>query len=161
MCKCTNEFSEAQIYAVLSQCLALDTNTTKYLFLLADPCSAVKSMHEQITNHMRVCVAIEDGIETLCGIASSEPILSEAASRIMSRDSFSLHGALKTVLTRYCINQGDCGEIIVTSFFTWACDQVVKSMLDHSVKQLCPYFSVTKLFQHLFTDSVYRMWLRH
>ena len=35
-------------------------------------------MDEQIANHMRICVAIEEGVESLRGIASLEPILSEA-----------------------------------------------------------------------------------
>jgi hypothetical protein len=107
---------------------------------------------------MRVCVAIEDGIETLCGIASSEPILSEAASRIMVSDKFSLPGALTTILGGCCINQGDRGELIVASFFTWARDQVVKNKprpLEAPERQLCPYFSVTDLFRHLLTDSLY------
>ena len=58
-------------------------------------------MHEQIAYHMRVCVAIEGGIETLCGVAPSEPILSEVVSRIMLMDKFSLHSALSLVLDQW------------------------------------------------------------
>jgi len=109
---------------------------------------------------MRVCVAIEDGIETLRGVAPSEPILSEAASRIMLTDKFSLLSALSLVLSGYCINRGDRGELVVASFFTWARDQVVKSIpLTQLQGRLCPYFSVTELFQHLFTESEYNMML--
>jgi hypothetical protein len=95
----------------LLQRLALDTNTPQYLFhRLANPLGAMQLMHEQIASHMHVCVAIEDGTESLRGIASSEPILSEAASRIMLTKKFSLPGALSVILGRYCIDQGERGE---------------------------------------------------
>jgi hypothetical protein len=97
-CSKLPSLTNAQIYVVLSQRLALDTNTTNYLIHSLNPLHAVKSMHEQIANHMRVCVAIEDRIETLHGVAPSKPILSEAASRIMLTDKFSLHSVLLLVL---------------------------------------------------------------
>jgi hypothetical protein len=93
-----SSLTNAQIYVILSQRLALNTNTTNSLIHLLNPLHAVKSMHEQIENHMHVCVAIEDGIKTLHDVASSEPILSEAASCIMLMDKFSLHSALLLVL---------------------------------------------------------------
>ena len=141
-------FTAAQKYAVLSQRLALDTNTTNYLFRPLDPYHAVRSMDEQIAKHMRVCMAVEDGIETLRGVAPSEPILSEAASRIMSTDRFSLLSALSLVLSGYFINRGDRGELVVAFFFTWARDQVVKSI--HNIdlhRRLCPYFTVHRAFR--------------
>jgi hypothetical protein len=54
--------------------------------------------YDQIANHMRVCVAIKDDDDDfMCAIASSEPILSEAASRIMLSENlpFSLQGAFR------------------------------------------------------------------
>ncbi|KAI0253774.1 hypothetical protein BJV78DRAFT_1152632 [Lactifluus subvellereus] len=129
----TDDLEPAQLYAVLSQRLALDTHTP----------------HKPHA----ICVAIEDGIESLRGIASSEPVLSEAASRIMLTKKFSLPGALSRVLSGYCINQGDRGELIVASFFTWARDQVVKNKPPLPIGRLCPYFSVLELFQQLFTDT--------
>jgi hypothetical protein len=74
-----------QTYTALSQCLALDINMLKYLFL-PNPASTKAMMelvYDQIANHIRVCMAIKDDIESLRGIAPSEPILLEAASRIM------------------------------------------------------------------------------
>jgi hypothetical protein len=83
--------TDHQAYAVLSQHLALDINTPQYLFNSESPLDAMRLMHVQIANHMRVCVAVGNGIESLRGVASSEPILSEAASRssffIYARDS--------------------------------------------------------------------------
>jgi hypothetical protein len=147
-----SKLTSAQMYAVLSQHLALDAHTLQYLFYLANLNNSVKAMHEQIENHMRVCVAIEEGIESLRGIASSEPILLEAASRIMLIKKFSLPSALSQILTGYCIHQGERGELIVASFFTWARDQVVKNK-DLPTGWLCPYFSVLELFEQLFTDT--------
>ncbi|KAH9024728.1 hypothetical protein EDB84DRAFT_1440614 [Lactarius hengduanensis] len=73
-----------EVYVVLSQRLALDINTPQYLFDLSSHLDAMQTMHDQIANHMRVCLAVGSGIESLHGIASSEPIFSEAASVIMS-----------------------------------------------------------------------------
>jgi len=113
-------------------------------------------MHEQIANHMRICVHVEEGIESLRGSASSEPILSEAASRIMIDKDFSLPSALSEVLSGYCVNQGDRGELIVAAFFTWARDKVVSTKVNNlPMKQLCPYFSVAELFQGLFSEDTY------
>ena len=47
--------TSAQIYAVLSQRLALDTNTTNHLFYSPTPLRALRSTHEQNAKHMRVC----------------------------------------------------------------------------------------------------------
>ena len=110
----------------LSQCLVLDMNMPQYLFL-ANPASTkamMDSAYVQIANHMHICVAIKDDTGSLHAIASLEPILLEAASHIMLSEEFkfSLHGALLLVLGRYCVNQGERGELIVSSF-TWAHDQ--------------------------------------
>jgi hypothetical protein len=145
--------TDAQNYAVLSQRLSLDTNTTNYMYQSENPLQALRTMQEQIANHMRVCVAIEDGIETLRGIASSEPILSEAASRIMRSPKFCLLTALSKVLSGYCINRGDRGELVVAAFFAWARDKVAGGIKPLPPPRLCPLFSVTDLFQHLFTES--------
>jgi hypothetical protein len=152
----TGGLTRDETHAVLSQRLALDINMPQYLFS-ANPDSAKAMMdlaHDQIANHMRVCVALETGIESLCGIASSEPILSEAASKIMRNEElgFSLCRALSQVLNGYCVDQGERGELIVSSFFAWARDQVVRC--DPAKDgQLCPYFSVNNLFDQLFTDT--------
>ena len=67
------------MYAILSQRLVLDANMPQYLFCLTNPLQALETMQGQIANHMHICVAIKDGIETLRGIASLEPILESSA----------------------------------------------------------------------------------
>jgi hypothetical protein len=147
--------SDAQTYAVLSQRLALDINTPQYLFDSASPLDSMQTMHDQIANHMRVCVAVGSGIESLRGIASSEPILSEAATLVMLSDEFDLPRALSLVLTGFSINQGDRGELLVAAFFAWARDQVICTKPPRPSERLCYYFSVKELFSKLFLDSTF------
>jgi hypothetical protein len=146
---------DPQVYAVLSQRLALDANTPQYFFNAADPLKAMQAMHEQVANHMRVCVSVGDGIESLRAVASSEPILSEAASYVMLYGGFRLPRALSMVLTGYCIGQGDRGELLATSFFTWARDQVMFTKPIRPRERLCYHFSVKELFSRLFSDSTF------
>jgi hypothetical protein len=140
------------MYAVLSQRLALDIDTPQYLLTSASPFTLMETMHEQIANHMRVCLAVGSGVESLRGVASSEPILSEAASRIMNDEGldFELSVALTNILSGFCINQGARGELLVAAFFTWARDQVVLPMLGPSSLALSHHFTVCDLFKSLF-----------
>ncbi|KAI9430204.1 hypothetical protein H4582DRAFT_1820313, partial [Lactarius indigo] len=135
--------TEAQMYAVLSQRLALDINTPQYLFNSASPLDAMRTMHEQIANHMRVCVAVGGGIESLRGIAPSEPILSEAASDIMLSKEFDLPRALSLVLTGFSVDQGDRGELLVAAFFAWARDRAIKQQLPRPRERVCFHFRST------------------
>jgi hypothetical protein len=151
----SGNLGKAQVYAVLSQCLALDANTPQYFVNAESPLEAVETMRVQIANHMRVCVSVGDGIESLRAIASSEPILLEAASYIMIFGKFHLPLALSIVLGGFCISQGDRGELLVASFFTWACDQVIFNKLPRPREQPCFYFSVRDLFESLFSASTF------
>jgi hypothetical protein len=128
------------MYAVLSQRLALDPDIPQYLSFSAYPVNSLDAMREQIADHMRICVAVEEGTGSLHGITSSEPILSEAASHIMLAKEFSLPGALSQVLTGYCTDQGEPGELIVASLFTWARDQAVKNKPPSSHRMALPIF---------------------
>jgi len=69
---------------MLLQWLALNINTSQYLFNLSSSLDTMQAMHNQMVNHMHVCLAVGSGIKSLCGIALSEPILLEAVSVIMS-----------------------------------------------------------------------------
>lgn len=145
------ELTEAQKYAVLSQRLALNINTTQYL--TSDPVHLMQSLHEQVANHMRVCAGVGNGIETLYAVASSEPILSEAASFVMRTTPFSMPSALAHVLSGFSISQGDRGELLVAALFTCARDLAVHSKSLPPIGQLCHYFSVEQLFSSLFSES--------
>ncbi|KAI0253843.1 hypothetical protein BJV78DRAFT_133573 [Lactifluus subvellereus] len=144
-----------QRYAVLSHRLALDINTTAYIS--PSPSDAGETL-EQMRNHMRVCVDIGEGNETIRGIASSEPILSEAASYV-TRRQFDLANALSDVLHEFSI-QGDRGELLVAAFFTWARDTV---MLERPLPPLefCRDFSVEELFSCLFSEEIVESIFNH
>ena len=147
----TEPLSNAQMYTVLSQRLVLDINTPQYLFNSESPLDAMQTMHEQIANHMHVCVVVRAGIESLRGVASSEPILLEAVSCIMLSKKFCLHRALSLVLTGFSINQGDRRELLVAAFFTWAHDQAIHEKLP----RFCSYFSVPELFSFLISNLTF------
>ncbi|KAI0247906.1 hypothetical protein BJV78DRAFT_862452 [Lactifluus subvellereus] len=137
-----------QQYAVLSQRLALDINTTAYT---SATWTDAEETLEQITNHMRVCVEIGEGIETIRGIAASEPILAEAASYVM-RGGFDLAGALSDVLSGFSIHVGDRGELLVAAFFIWARDTVMVKQPPPPFPEFCRHFSVKELFSCLFSE---------
>ena len=144
--------SRAQTYAVLSQRLALDINSTTHL-MPDSPLQMMQSLHDQVANHLRVCVAIGHSIETLYAVASSEPMLSEAASHVMQTASFSMHEALGDVLSGFSISQGDHGELVVAALFTCARDIAVQAKPSVPIGQLCHYFSVLDLFRGLFSEK--------
>ncbi|KAI9445640.1 hypothetical protein BJY52DRAFT_1102519, partial [Lactarius psammicola] len=145
-----------QTYTVLLQRLALDINTPHYLYDLESPFDTMQTMHEQIANHMRVCVVVGKGIESLRGITLSEPILLEVASFIMSSNHFDLAHALMLVLKGFSINQGDRGELLVAAFFAWAHDKVVSATQPQNTRErFCQYFLVTRLFSHLFSTLMF------
>lgn len=150
------KYTHAHMYAVLSQRLALDISTPQYLFNSANPFDGVRIIQYQIENHLRVCVAVGKGIESLRAIAASEPILSEAACHIMLDENkpFPLLEALSKVLTGFNIHRGDRGELLVACFFTCARDKVID--IPRDVTRLCNFFSVNALFKSLFTNNTFK-----
>ena len=147
------KLTNAQTYMVLSQRLALDVNSTQYPGATQGPLKIMHTLHEQVANHMCVCVVVGNGIKTLYAVASSKPILSEAASHVMWQTNFSMANALKLILSGFCISQGDHGELLVAALFTCAHDLLVKSKPLLPIVQLCPSFLVIDLFSNLFTYS--------
>ena len=118
------------------------------------PLELMHILHKQVANHMHVCVVVESGIETLYAIASSKPILSEVASYlIQTMPLFSMAKARMHVLSGFCINQGDRGELLVAALFTCARDEVVQQKSFHADDQICHSFSVVEFFKKLFTGS--------
>ncbi|KAI0292092.1 hypothetical protein B0F90DRAFT_1823220 [Multifurca ochricompacta] len=150
--------SDARIYAVLSQRLALDIGTSQFILPSVTPLNLAEIVHEQITNHMRVCISVGKEFESMRGVASSEPILSEAASRIMNDElGFNLPVALEKVLSGFSVSQEARGELLVAAWFTWARDQVVKSKGEPCDGALCHFFTVKELFENLFPASVFKL----
>jgi hypothetical protein len=87
----------------------------------------------QIENHMRVCISVDNASTTTKSMNPSEPLLSYAASKIMTSPGFSFDApaALKEVLTGYSIHTGDRGELVGMLLLTLARDQLISRELDH------------------------------
>jgi hypothetical protein len=147
--------------SVLSQRLALDINSKAYVTTRSTRNNEMADKAQlQISNFMRVCIAIPEDLVSVCSVAASEPTLSEAASRIM-RDNynFNLPDALLNVLDSYAIDYGDRGDLLVAAFFTRARDLHVQVMelFPRSMEQLCPIFSVKDLLSNLFQEAHFSM----
>lgn len=98
-------------FAVLSHRLALDFDTPSCSGLKRR--SAEKNQMVQVEKHMRVCLGIKEGFETIVTVAASEPILVEAAATVMQHKDFSSCHALREILKWPGMSKGDRGELII------------------------------------------------
>lgn len=109
---------------------------------------------KQVQSHLRICVTVEseEGFSKSDTICSSEPILSDAASRIMQHDTTGviapivLSGLLSTA--SYSIHLGERGEVAAMLLATLARDEVVYQE-DRSVEHP-GFFHVVPFLQQLF-----------
>jgi hypothetical protein len=135
-----------QRLACLAQRLALKFNSTTYTGFLQE--------QEQVEGHMRVCLRVEDGFESMKTVSPSEPILAEAAAAFMSGDyDFDVPEALKSVLEGFSINPGDRGELVVLLLLCLARDMAVKKSIPGT-----RVVSVTEFMLCLLNDK--RIWMR-
>jgi hypothetical protein len=109
--------TDAMKLACLAQRLPIEFNSCTYT-------QQVKEM-EQIEGHMRVCLKIDPGFESMQTVSASEPLLSEAAYVVMSNENFDAPNAFKMVLQGYSINKGDRGELLTLFILTLARDAAV------------------------------------
>ncbi|KAF8346496.1 hypothetical protein F5887DRAFT_882800, partial [Amanita rubescens] len=113
----TQHLNEDQMLACLSQRLPIEFNSTTYISQSAE--------RKQVEGHMRVCLNIDAGFQSMTTVSSSEPLLSEAAYVIMSRESFDVLKCFKTVLEGFAVHQGDRGEFLALLLLTLARDQAI------------------------------------
>jgi hypothetical protein len=102
---------------------------------------------DQVANHMRVCIAIDETFRRMFTLNPSEPVLSEGARKIMSFTGFKAHAALSTVLHGFSVHQGDRGELLGLLLLILARDQAV---LDVSEMIPRPVFGVVPFLRQLF-----------
>ncbi|KAI0267789.1 hypothetical protein BC834DRAFT_58548 [Gloeopeniophorella convolvens] len=150
-----DDLTEAQMFALVSQRLPLDINSARYMTYW--PAEIEEKAHKQVESHMRICLEVSQGHEYMLSFSASEPLLSEAASVLMRADDLEFDlPLLQTVLSGYCISQGDRGELVVAAFFTWARDKVAATK--HGSAPLrggcSPIFSVRELLSKLFVSSM-------
>ncbi|KAF9218832.1 hypothetical protein BS17DRAFT_761849 [Gyrodon lividus] len=79
----------------------------------------------QVENHMRFILQVDENMENLVTVSPSEPILSEAAYWIMQNPQFNPPVALMEVLHKFSVCKGDRGELLVLLLFTMARDAAV------------------------------------
>lgn len=156
------QFTVDKECAVLSQCLALEINSSIYVTSgSTQNHNMLEKVQLQIAKHMRVCIDIPKDLTTVRGIIASEPILSEAASYIVRNYThFNLSDALLNVLKSYTISHGEQGELLVAAFFTKARDlyvsQIGPCLSPSELSRFCPIFSVVDLLSNLFQEEHFR-----
>jgi len=101
----TQEFTEHQKLACLSQRFPIQFNSTTYI--------SHASEMKQVEEHLRVCLKVDATFESMETISPSEPLLSEAAYVVMARKSFRPLETFKSILEGFAIHQGDHGEFLV------------------------------------------------
>ncbi|KAH7905569.1 hypothetical protein BJ138DRAFT_1183579, partial [Hygrophoropsis aurantiaca] len=74
----------------------------------------------QVENHARVCLKFDPDPTRIVTVASSEPLLSEAAYRVMQNHVFDPPGALVSVLRGVMAGKGSRGELVVMLALTLA-----------------------------------------
>jgi hypothetical protein len=109
--------SMSEKLACLAHRIPIEFNSTSY--------TSHAQEFKQINDHLRICLNVDAGIETMTSVSASEPILSEAACWMMQSKGFDAPETLKAVLSGYSVNQGDRGELLVMLLFTMARDAAV------------------------------------
>jgi len=108
-----------QELACLSQRMPIEFYSSAY--------TTRRQEQQQVESHMRVCLKVMPGFENMVTAAPSEPILSEAASNIMSNPNFNAPKALQRVLGGFSVHRGDRGEFVAMLLFTLSRDHAILS----------------------------------
>ncbi|KAG6856553.1 hypothetical protein H0H87_003235 [Tephrocybe sp. NHM501043] len=97
----TTVFGDDQQFACLSRRLPVDFDTSQLAYHQAQ---------KQVEGHLRVCLQVDPVVEGMVTVAPSEPLVSEAAARLMRDKSYVR--LLARILFSSRVNKGDCGEYI-------------------------------------------------
>src|SRR5215470_18976121 len=89
---------DQQILACLAQRLPIEFHSTTYF--------EQSQERAQVEGHLRVCLKIDAGFESMQTVSPSEPLFSEAAYWIMQDESFDAVRAMKMVLGGFAIHKG-------------------------------------------------------
>ncbi|KAG6843442.1 hypothetical protein H0H87_004567, partial [Tephrocybe sp. NHM501043] len=97
----THVFGDAQQLACLSRRLPVDFYTSHLAYHQAQ---------KQVEGHLRVCLQVDPTFQGMVTVSPSEPLLSEAAARLMYNKSYAK--LLAHVLYGFAVHKGDRGEFI-------------------------------------------------
>jgi hypothetical protein len=106
----------------------------------------------QVEKHMRVCLGVKEGFETIVTVAASEPILVEAAATIMQHKDFSSCRALREILKWPGMSKGDRGELIVANITVDTLDSL--TFKDGNLSSFV--VKTTSYFEALFAQNLYK-----
>jgi hypothetical protein len=133
--------NDDQKLACLAQRLPIEFNSTTY--------AAQSQEMKQVEGHLRVCLKVDIGFESMMTVSASEPLLSEAAYWIMQDPAFDPPEALKLILGGFAVHKGDRGELLVMMLLTQARDSAVGPPCQFG-KPKQRWTSVSTFFEHLF-----------
>jgi hypothetical protein len=136
-------------FAVMSRRLALDFDTT--VCNGDDKSSAERNQMTQVERYMRVCLGVKEGLDSAVTVASSEPILSEAAATAMQQIRLRSCQSLRNILQWPGMSKGDRGELITCNISIDTLDSVM--FVNRQLKSLS--VEVTSYFQALFASDIY------
>ncbi|KAJ2932244.1 hypothetical protein H1R20_g4869, partial [Candolleomyces eurysporus] len=109
---------EEQMLACLSQRLPIEFNSTSYI--------AQSQQQQQVEGHMRMCLKVDAGFESMVTTSPSEPLLSEAAYYTMCHFRMDCPTTLRGILGGFSVHKGDRGEMVVLLSQMMARDQAVR-----------------------------------
>jgi len=111
---------------------------------------------KQVEGHLRVCLGIDHERTGMKTVAPSEPLLSEAAARLLYRAKLDLPSPLLNVLSSFSIDQGDRGEFIVMQLLNDARDMsVYPESPEDLISIYTPLtFSLLTFFENLFWRDI-------
>jgi len=142
--------STEEQFAVISRRLVLDFNTT--VLTGAERSKAEQDQMTQVEKHMRVCLGIKEQFESAVTVASSEPILTEAAATIAQHiQTFRSCRALRNILQWPGLSKGDRGELIVCNITIDTLDSLM--FKDRQLQSLI--VNATSYFEALFGSKHY------
>jgi hypothetical protein len=136
-------------FAVMSRRLALDFDTT--FCNGEDKSEAERNQMTQVERYMRVCLGVKEGLDSAVTVASSEPILSEAAAIAMQQPRFRSCRSLRNILQWPGMSKGDRGELITCNISIDTLDSLMFE--NRQLKSLS--VEVTSYFQALFASDIY------
>ena len=142
--------STEEQFAVISRRLVLDFNTT--VLTGAERIKAEQDQMTQVEKHMRVCLGIKEQFKSAVTVASSEPILTEAAATIAQHiQTFRSCRALRNILQWPGLSKGDRGELIVCNITIDTLDSLM--FKDRQLQSLI--VNATSYFEALFGSKHY------
>ncbi|KAG6808840.1 hypothetical protein H0H92_002627 [Tricholoma furcatifolium] len=110
--------THSQRLACISRRLPIDFYSS---FTYADP----HAEEDQVTSHLRVCLRVNDNLDGMTTVASSEPLLSEVAARLTA--DIPPHLLLRYVFNGFSVDKGNRGEFVCMLLLIAARDRVVYS----------------------------------